>query len=154
MSMAVKTESGRQKAAFNLLLTAFSLLLMCGCRTLPIATDSSVIVKEYVRDTIVQYQLERELVECQVEITDTIYLDNKYSQAKAWVVGDKLHGRLQSRDTSVDVALKYPIKRVETMQTKIVEVNRLRWWQEALIWAGALCVLWLGINLVITKFVK
>lgn len=128
-------------------------MLMCGCRTLPIATDSLVIVKEYVRDTIVQYKLEPEVVERQVEIADTIYLDNKYSQAKAWVVGDKLHGRLQTRDTSVDVALKYPCKTIATVKTSVVEVNKLRWWQEALAWAGALCVVWLVV-LIVSKIVK
>lgn len=131
------------------------MLILVSCRTLPIATDSSVIVKEYVRDTVVQYKLEHEVVEREVEISDTIYLDNKYSQAKAWVVGDKLHGRLQTRDTIVDVALKYPVKRVETMQTKIVEVNRLQWWQEGLIWLSGLCavslIIWIIIKIVVKK---
>lgn len=104
-------------------------LLLCSCRTRYITTEVPVMVEhttmqhttDIVRDTLI--------------MRDSVY---HYVQGDTTVI-ERWH-TLQNVNNvvRVDTVVEYKEKPVTVTRTEVREVNVLKWWQKALMWAGGL----------------
>lgn len=112
------------------------LIAMCGCKTtetireVPVITEHTTVQHhtDIIRDTLLQ--------------KDSVY---HYVMGDTVII-EKWHHTVNVNKVLVTDTIRDTIPKVVTVtQTEIKEVNRLHWWQNALMWAG-------GIMLVIGVF--
>lgn len=88
-------------------------LLLLGCSTIkyvPVKTTEYVTVKETetVRDTLVQFKVEKEYVRDYTGLLDTLDMETSYATARAWVDTSKsvLAGEMKNKEKMVDVPVQ------------------------------------------------
>ena len=89
------------------------MLLLLGCSTIkyvPVKTIEYVTVKETetVRDTLVQFKVEKEYVRDYTGMLDTLDMETSYATAKAWVDTSRniLAGEIKNKEKMVDVPVQ------------------------------------------------
>lgn len=100
------------KKAFIALLWAF---LLVGCtKTLYVPVETKITVKETVRDTIIDVQLEREYVK-QITPDTTSMVETKYARATAIWYGSRglLEHSIENKKDSIPVHTQYVEREVE-----------------------------------------
>lgn len=120
----------------KLFVCLFILLLLCGCRTKTIYVPVESVKTEYqdriIRDSIYQ----QDSVFFAVK-GDTVILERYRTLFK-----DRfLHDSIFIQDT---IRIPYPVD-------KVIEVNRLKWYQETLMWLGVIVLVVLMLWLVKRK---
>lgn len=85
-------------------------VLFSGCRTIqyvPVKETQIVHVKDsvYLRDTLVQYQIEKEYIRDFTGMLDTLCMETSYASARAWVDTSKavLAGEIKNRENVINV---------------------------------------------------
>jgi len=108
---------------------------LLGCRPQKIIVQEKVIQRDsvvyMVRDTVIYVEIERVVNSAIGRITDTVYLENKFSYAISYVSDSTLFLELVQKQQELEFKLQYRDKEyyslrdsVRTLQ-EIVEVNRL-----------------------------
>lgn len=137
-----------------------SVFLYTGCKTVRIPVETTTIVKETIRDTVLQVKIEKEFVMQEVRDT-TSTVETKYAKSTAtWCDGTLKHSienktdsfpvRIQYVDRTVEVErpAPYPVE-VEVPVEQPVRMP-LRWWEKILVYLGATVlgsgVLWLVVR--------
>ena len=128
--------------------------LIGGCKTryievaVPVHDSTKVVSVQTMQDTLWRYDTER--------IVDTMYIDTSTiatlgmptlrHDRLAERTSDKGKVRVVSSTDTIYVEREVPVPVKETV---VQEVNRLRWWQEVLCWAGGIALLVCGAWVVI-----
>ncbi|MBR1725279.1 MAG: hypothetical protein IJ724_01285 [Muribaculaceae bacterium] len=123
--------------------------LIGGCKTryievaVPVHDSTKVVSVQTMQDTLWRYDTER--------IVDTMYIDTSTiatlgmptlrHDRLAERTSDKGKVRVVSSTDTIYVEREVPVPVKETV---VQEVNRLRWWQEVLCWAGGIALLVCG----------
>ena len=118
------------------LLICLCITLLAGCRTRYITTEVPVVLHE--RDSIVKVQ--------QFHTHDTLMVrDSIFTIVKGDTVLIERWHNLQAINHVARVDTVYKDREVEkpvqVKTTELREVNRLRWWQKALMWCGGIALI-------------
>lgn len=115
----------------RLFLTATILLgMMMGCKTIyiPVKETEYVTVKDsvYLRDTTVQYKVEKEYVRDYTGLLDTLRLETGMASASAWVDTSRavLAGSIRNKENVINIPVQVKEKVVykDSIHTKEVPV--------------------------------
>ena len=123
-----------------------------------VVTRDSVIV--LLRDTTVYVEIERVVNSDVVRITDTVYLENRYSTSIAYVIDSMLFMQLVQKNQDLPFHIQYMDKErysdrdSVTVMTDIVEVNRLTGTQTFFVTCGQITLVCLLIWIVLSLFSK
>lgn len=89
------------------------LLLFAACRTIqyvPIKQTEYVTVRDsvYLRDTTIQYKVEKEYVKDYTGLLDTLHLETGMAEASAWVDTTKsvLAGEIKNKQKNIDIPVQ------------------------------------------------
>lgn len=110
--------------SYPLLVIFFLLPLVFSCKTvyIPVAEKEYVTVRDsvYLRDTTVQYKVEKEYVKDYTGLLDTLRMETSYSSFAAWVdtSAAKLSGIAQNKEKIVDIPVQ--VKEKVTVRDSIV----------------------------------
>lgn len=132
------------RVVFTMALIAASILLaiaFSGCRTIEVTKEVPVITEH----TTVQHHTDI--------VRDTLYQrDSVYHYVQGdTVIIEKWHQAIKINKVAVSDTVRDTIpKVVPVTKTEIKEVNRLHWWQKALMWDDVIAVLaccaWLALH--------
>ena len=135
---------------FAVVLIALMLCVLCGCRTktVYVPVRSSSTITEVRRDSLVYVHLPA--LRDSVSASDTLsILENSYASSIALWSGNHLSHSLSVKAAQVPVSVQY-VERFRTDSIavpypveRVVEKNVLRWWQKALMYMGALLLIYL-----------
>lgn len=106
------------------LISILAVAMLWGCKTVyvPVKETEYVTVKDsvYVRDTTVQYKIEKEYVRDYTGLLDTLEMGTSYASARAWVdtTRNMLAGEMKNREKVVDVPVQ--VKEKVTVRDSIV----------------------------------
>ena len=106
------------------LLSILSVAMLWGCKTVyvPVKETEYVTVKDsvYVRDTTVQFKVEKEYVRDYTGLLDTLDMETSYASARAWIdtTRNMLAGEMKNREKVVDVPVQ--VKEKVTVRDSIV----------------------------------
>ena len=133
---------------FAVALLVLMLCVLCGCqtKTVYVPVRSSSTLTEVRRDSLVYVHLPA--LRDSVSVPDTLsILTNSYASSIALWSGNRLSHSLTVRAAQVPVSVEY-VERFRTDSIavpypveRVVEKNVLRWWQKALMYAGALLLI-------------
>ena len=97
----------------TLLALVLALGLMMGCKTIqyiPVEHTEYVTVKDsvYLRDTVVQFKVEKEYVKDYTGLQDTLNLETGMASAKAWVDTSRntLAGEIRNKESVIDIPVQ------------------------------------------------
>ena len=105
------------------------ILSSCITRYIPVKETEYVTVRDsvYLRDTTIQYKVEKEYVKDYTGLLDTLNLETGMAQAKAWVDTTKsvLAGEIRNKEKTVDIPVQVKEKIVyrDSIVTKEVPVE-------------------------------
>jgi len=114
----------RSKELLSGLLVFFTLFSLVSCRVqyIPVEHTEYVTVRDsiYLRDTTIQYKVEREYVKDYTGLLDTLQMETSYSSFAAWVdtSAAKLSGIAQNKEKIVDIPVQ--VKEKVTVRDSIV----------------------------------
>lgn len=148
----------------NLILALLAVFLLAGCaKTIYVPVESKITVKETVRDTVIDVQLEREYVK-QIVPDTTSTVETKYARATAvWHgVSGTLEHAIENKADSIPVRIQYVGREVEVEKPAPypveveVPVDRpvrmpLRWYERILQYLG-IATLGGGVLWVVARF--
>jgi hypothetical protein len=131
------------------------ILFLTGCKTktVYVPVHSTTTVTELLHDTIVEMRLQ--VFRDSVSVPDTVSrLENKYAYSTALWTSGRLSHSLGIKPVTIPVEIQYK----EIVRTDSIDrpypvpgpekiVYRLRWWQEALAWLGALALAFIGFKI-------
>lgn len=87
--------------------------MLIGCKTIqyvPVEHTEYVTVRDsvYVRDTMVQFKVEREYVRDYTGLLDTLEMETSYAASRAWVdtTNNILTGDIRNKEREVDVPVQ------------------------------------------------
>ena len=106
------------------LVSILAVAMLWGCKTVyvPVKETEYVTVKDsvYVRDTTVQFKVEKEYVRDYTGLLDTLEMGTSYASARAWVdtTRNMLAGEMKNREKVVDVPVQ--VKEKVTVRDSIV----------------------------------
>lgn len=87
-------------------------LMMIGCKTIyvPVEHTEYVTVRDsvYLRDTTIQYKVEKEYIKDYTGLLDTLNLETGMAEAKAWVDTSKnvLAGEIKNKENVIDIPVQ------------------------------------------------
>lgn len=121
--------------AMGMLIVFLLSLLMSGCRTRYITQEIPVVLHD--RDSVVSVQ--------HIHTHDTLMMrDSVYHYVQGDTIRIERWHTLQAVNhiARIDTLWRVRIveQPVEVKTTEVKEVNRLRWWQKALMWLGAFTI--------------
>lgn len=132
----------------SLLLAFLAAFILSGCKTVYVPTEKKVTIKETVRDTIVDVQIEREYVK-QAVLDTTSTVETKYAKSTAIWHGDSgtMEHTIENKPDSISICIQYVDRKVEVEKPAPypVEVEKpvdrfvrmpLRWWESILVNCG------------------
>lgn len=124
------------------------LLLCCSCTKRVCETqyvEQPVYLHDTLRSTIYSHDT-------------TIVKDSVYFAIKGDTIVRERYNTIERIKVAHDTIMRFVEKPVEVVREKNVEkqveVNRIYWWQKALIWMGGICVVGLALLLVKKKMVR
>lgn len=104
-----------------------ALLLLCGCKTTHTITEVPVVVEH----TSVQHHTD--IIRDTLVMRDSVY---HYVQGDTVII-ERWHHQVKVERVMVSDTLRDTVPVVtQVVRTEVREVNRLRWWQHALMWFG------------------
>ena len=114
----------KSKELLSGLLVFFTLFSLVSCRVqyIPVEHTEYVTVRDsiYLRDTTIQYKVEREYVKDYTGLLDTLQMETSYSSFAAWLdtSAAKLSGIAQNKEKIVDIPVQ--VKEKVTVRDSIV----------------------------------
>ena len=88
--------------------------VLSGCKTIkyvPIKETEYVHIKDsiYLRDTTIQYKIERQYVRDYTGLLDTLRLETDYAESESYIDTTKnaLVGSIRNKDRSIDIPIQY-----------------------------------------------
>lgn len=114
----------KSKELLSGLLAFFTLFSLVSCRVqyVPVEHTEYVTVRDsvYLRDTTIQYKVEKEYVRDYTGLLDTLRLKTGMAEAKAWVDTAKsvLAGEIKNKEKVVDIPVQ--VKEKVTVRDSIV----------------------------------
>lgn len=114
----------KSKELLRGLLVFFTLFSLVSCRVqyIPVEHTEYVTVRDsiYLRDTTIQYKVEKEYVKDYTDLLDTLKMETSYSNFAAWVdtSAAKLSGIAQNKEKIVDIPVQ--VKEKVTVRDSIV----------------------------------
>ncbi|SHJ66180.1 hypothetical protein [Bacteroides stercorirosoris] len=147
----------------KLFLALLMMFILLGCKTVYIPVEKKVTVKETVRDTIVDVQIEREYVKQAIPDT-TSTVETKYAKSTAIWHGDSetLEHIIENKPDSISIRVQFVDREVEVEKPAPypveveVPVDRpirmpLRWYEHILQYLG-MAALGGGVLWVVARF--
>lgn len=118
------------------------LTVMCGCRTTEVTKEVPVVTEKVTERNHI------DIVRDTLMMRDSIY---HYVQGDTVII-ERWHHTVNVNKTVVADTIRDTIPQVVTVtRTEVKEVNRLHWWQSALMWIGGIAVLAAGAGLLLRK---
>ena len=118
------------------------LTVMCGCRTIEVTKEVPVVTEKVTERNHI------DIVRDTLMMRDSIY---HYVQGDTVII-ERWHHTVNVNKTVVADTIRDTIPQVVTVtRTEVKEVNRLHWWQSALMWIGGIAVLAAGAGLLLRK---
>lgn len=122
--------------AFKITLLCALLCALCGCKTRYITTEVPVVVEH----TSVQHHTD--IVRDTLLMRDSVY---HFVKGDTCII-ERWHHAVKVERVLVADTIRDTIPQVVTQRiTEVREVNRLHWWQSALMWLGMAAMLFVGI---------
>jgi len=133
------------RVVFRLVLIAAGILLlvaMNGCRTIEVTKEVPVVTEKVTERNHI------DIVRDTLMMRDSIY---HYVQGDTVII-ERWHHTVNVNKTVVADTIRDTIPQVVTVtRTEVKEVNRLHWWQSALMWIGGIAVIVAGAGLLLKK---
>jgi hypothetical protein len=108
--------------------TLFLLVFFAGCKVqyVPVEHTEYVTVRDsvYLRDTTIQYKIEKEYVRDYTGLLDTLDMETSYATARAWVDTSKavLAGEIKNKENVINIPVQ--VKEKVTVRDSIVYQDR------------------------------
>jgi hypothetical protein len=108
--------------------TLFLLVFFAGCKVqyVPVEHTEYVTVRDsvYLRDTTIQYKIEKEYVRDYTGLLDTLDMETSYASARAWVDTSKavLAGEIKNKENVINIPVQ--VKEKVTVRDSIVYQDR------------------------------
>lgn len=108
--------------------TLFLLVFFAGCKVqyVPVEHTEYVTVRDsvYLRDTTIQYRIEKEYVRDFTGLLDTLDMETSYASARAWVDTSKamLSGEIKNKENVINIPVQ--VKEKVTVRDSIVYQDR------------------------------
>lgn len=111
-----------------LVFSALFLLVFSGCKVqyVPVEHTEYVTVRDsvYLRDTTIQYKIEKEYVRDYTGLLDTLDMETSYASAKAWIDTSRatLSGEIRNKENVINIPVQ--VKEKVTVRDSIVYQDR------------------------------
>ena len=108
--------------------TLFLLVFFAGCKVqyVPVEHTEYVTVRDsvYLRDTTIQYKIEKEYVRDFTGLLDTLDMETSYASARAWVDTSRatLSGEIKNKENVINIPVQ--VKEKVTVRDSIVYQDR------------------------------
>lgn len=108
--------------------TLFLLVFFAGCKVqyVPVEHTEYVTVRDsvYLRDTTIQYKIEKEYVRDYTGLLDTLDMETSYASARAWVDTSRatLSGEIKNKENVINIPVQ--VKEKVTVRDSIVYQDR------------------------------
>ena len=108
--------------------TLFLLFFFAGCKVqyVPVEHTEYVTVRDsvYLKDTTIQYKIEKEYVRDYTGLLDTLDMETSYASARAWVDTSRatLSGEIKNKENVINIPVQ--VKEKVTVRDSIVYQDR------------------------------
>ena len=152
---------------YSVFLAIFPTVFSCSTvKYIPVETIKEIYIKDttYLRDTVIQYKLEKQYVRDYTGLLDTLNLETNVAKSTAYIDTSKniLTGSIENKQDPFDIQTQYKERVIYRDSIQIrevpveIEVEKVvrvvPWWAKILSWIGGLSLA-VAAGWVISKFV-